>query len=117
MMVYLICYGLMVCIVAYCIGDAIRFLPKTSDKILYTLSCLLMKPILLPILLPGSYFESPIAKRRFPNQIKFELEGIEQTNFMMAVQETNFLISFTLSTLSTSVTIFVILIEETYDQD
>jgi hypothetical protein len=39
----------------YTIFDAIRYLPYWSDKFLYTVSCILQKPILLPILLSGSF--------------------------------------------------------------
>ena len=84
-MVYLICYGLVLCILAYCLIDGLRFLSSWKDKFLYVVSCILQKPILLPILAPGACFTSPIANKKFGNQVRFMVDGMEQTNFMMAV--------------------------------
>jgi hypothetical protein len=47
----------------YAFFDAARFLPRWYDKILYFISCLLQKPILLPIILPGCVFRSYLALR------------------------------------------------------
>lgn len=57
-------FGIVGVVVCYSIVDAIRFLPNYLDKSLYILSSLMLKPILLPVLLPGSFFRSPIAVRR-----------------------------------------------------
>lgn len=84
-MCWLICYGLVACILVYCILDGMRFLPSWKDRIFYLFSCLLQKPILLPTLMPGYCFQSQIANRKFGNQLKCQVDGIEQTNFMMAV--------------------------------
>lgn len=73
-----------------------------------------MKPILLPVIAPGHLFQSNIANRKFGNQYKFKVDGIEQTNFMLAVQETNFLLSFTMATLNSSTTLFVVILENIY---
>lgn len=91
----------------YTIFDSIRFLPSLFDKFLCVLSCFLLKPILLPVLMPGSYFISPIAVRR-PGKYVHQFEGIIETRFMMAVQETNFLMTFTLSGVSAMSTFFVL---------
>ena len=84
-MFYLICYGIVGCVFAYCLMDGLRFCKSWGDRFLYVISCALQKPILLPILAPGSCFQSPIANKRFGNRIKFDVDGIEQTNFMLAV--------------------------------
>jgi hypothetical protein len=52
--------GITTCICCYAIADAIRFLPRWADKVLYTVSCLMLKPILLPIILGGYCFKSPL---------------------------------------------------------
>ena len=72
------------------------------------ISCLLLKPVFLPIFLGGGFFTSPIAKEKAGKYI-FEINGIQETNFMMAVQETNFLISFTLSSFSALCTAFAVM--------
>ena len=69
------------------------------------ISCLLTKPIYLPVLLPGNFFRSPIDRKQERLQSSSK---ILETDFMRAVQETNFFISFTLSSFSalcTSMTI------------
>jgi hypothetical protein len=113
-MFYLICYGLVACVFAYCLLDGLRFLSTWHDRLLYIISCILMKPILLPVIAPGHLFQSNIANRKFGNQYKFKVDGIEQTNFMLAVQETNFLLSFTMATLNSSTTLFVVILENIY---
>ena len=57
----LIAFGVTGAMMAYCIGDAIRFLRNWPDRILYLISCFMQKPILLPILLHGRFFRSYIA--------------------------------------------------------
>ena len=104
-------------ILFYAFTDGARFLRSNFDKVLYLISCLLQKPILLPILCP-SRFRSRIAVKHLDTHT-FELRKIEYlggrakeikkqiqpTNFLMAVQETNFLYSITLSGfIATSVT-------------
>ena len=84
-MFFLICYGLMAMLLTYCCMDALRFLNNWGDRILYVISCLLQKPILLPVILGGKCFQSPVANKRFGNHIDFKVDGIEQTKFMLAV--------------------------------
>jgi hypothetical protein len=103
----------------YSIFDAIRFLPNWCDKFFYILSCLLQKPILLPIMMPGTCFRSfqalrlragpvvPVRDSEFKSKAKykdhieevdrFKIDGVYETQFVLAVQESNFLYSFTLS--------------------
>jgi hypothetical protein len=52
--------GIVTCVLVYSIVDAIRFLPRWSDKVMYVMSCLLLKPILLPVTLGGYCFKSPL---------------------------------------------------------
>lgn len=56
-------FGITGGVIIYAIADAIRFLPVWSDKILYIISCLLMSPIYLPVLLPGCAFRSPLSEK------------------------------------------------------
>lgn len=46
----------------YSFSDGARFLRSNFDKFLYLISCLLQKPILLPVLFP-SRFRSRIAEK------------------------------------------------------
>ena len=118
----LIGLGLATIILFYSFSDGVRFLRSNLDKMLYFISCLLQKPILLPLLMP-SRFKSRIAKKHMNthtvtlNDSK-EIEGnsiamekkVLPTNFLLAVQETNFLYSFTLSgfvALSTTCTLII----------
>ena len=55
---------------------------------------------MLPILLPGNFFRSYIARGDKEGKLIYTIDDIEVTEFMLAVQETNFLYSFTLSALS-----------------
>ena len=84
-MFYLICYGLIGMIAVYCAVEGLRHLTSWKDRILYIISVLLQKPILLPILFPGSFFSSYIAPREFSHNPRITLEGIEQTKFMLTV--------------------------------
>ena len=61
----LVAFGVTGMVLFYCIADSIRFLKNWTDMILYVISCLIQKPILLPILLPGRYFNSYIANKKF----------------------------------------------------
>ena len=61
----LVAFGVSGVIMLYVIADASRFLKTWPDRILYFLSCLLQKQILLPILLPGSCFKSYVATKEF----------------------------------------------------
>ena len=61
----LIAFGVTGAIMFYCIADASRFLKTWPDRILYAISCIIQKPILLPILLPGSFFKSYVATKEF----------------------------------------------------
>lgn len=116
-MFYLICYGLVGMIAAYCAMEGLQHLTTWRDRILYIISVLLQKPILLPVLMPGTFFASHIAPRGFSHNPRFKVDGIEQTKFMMAVQEANFFYSFVMATMSTSTTIFVVYMEEIWNED
>ena len=61
---------------------------------------MLQKPILLPLMLPGVFFKSRIASKVKDGRPVYSVSEVEITDFMLAVQETNFLYSFTLSALS-----------------
>ena len=105
----------------YSFSDGARFLRSNLDKILYLISVILQKPILLPILMPNR-FRSRIAEKHLKTQsVTFmnnnmvdelgimnlvkenrprpvgEIKRVQPTNFLLAVQETNFLLSFSLS--------------------
>ncbi len=56
--------GLSVIVMTYCIFDGLRFLDSTFDQIIYVISCILQKPILLPMLMPGR-FKTPEATESF----------------------------------------------------
>ncbi len=56
--------GLSVIVMTYCIFDGLRFLDSTFDQIIYVISCILQKPILLPMLMPGR-FKTPEATDSF----------------------------------------------------
>ena len=96
----LVAFGVTGAIMFYTIADAIRFLRSWPDRVLYFISCLLQKPILLPILMPGSFFKSYVANKQFDGREIFKLQGVHTTTFMLAVQEANFLYSFMLSAFS-----------------
>ena len=51
-------------------------------------------------MLPGNFFRSFIATAEKEGKHIYTIDEIEVTEFMLAVQETNFLYSFTLSALS-----------------
>ena len=116
-------------ILIYCIADGIRFLRSWVDKFLYLISCLLQKPILLPILLP-SRFRSRIATKHIKSHTvlltqSYMIDGklvnstkkVLPTNFLLAVQETNFLYSFTLSGFVASTTACTIMLENNYNDE
>ena len=107
-MLVIIAWGITGVVLVYTILDSQRFVQKWSDKALCLVSCLLLKPVLLPIIMCGGFFRSPIAKGK-PGKYVFETNGIQETNFMMAVQETNFLMSFTLSSFSALCTAFAVM--------
>ena len=83
-MLVIIAWGITGVVLVYTILDSQRFVKKWSDKVLCLISCLLLKPVFLPIILSGSFFTSPIAKEKVGKYI-FEINGIQETNFMMAV--------------------------------
>lgn len=58
-------------ILIYAFSDGVRFLRSNFDKVLYLLSCILQKPILLPVLFP-SRFRSRIAAKHLETHT-FEL--------------------------------------------
>lgn len=59
----MVAFGFTAAIMLYVIGDASRFLLSWGDRLLYMVSCLLMKPILLPIIMPGNFFKSYVATK------------------------------------------------------
>jgi hypothetical protein len=54
-------FGITGVVICYAIVDNMRFISGVTDKIICVMSCLLLKPILLPVLFPGSFFKSPIS--------------------------------------------------------
>ena len=108
-------FGITGGVLFYSFLDASRFISHILDKILYLFSCLLMKPIYLPILLPGSCFRSPLSnKAQYQDCYQTKVSGVKETEFVRAVQETNFLFSFTLASFSAMGTMFTILREDSY---
>ena len=73
----LVAFGFTGAIMLYVIGDASRFLISWGDRLLYFISCLLMKPILLPVLLPGNFFTSYVATSHFDGRERVIIDGIE----------------------------------------
>lgn len=115
MMQVIIGFGITGGVLLYSFIDASRFLASYSDKFLYFLSCSIMSPIYLPVLLPGSCFRSPLSeKAQHQDGYQTKVNSIKENEFVLAVQETNFLFSFTLSALSAMGTLFTILREDTY---
>ena len=116
-------------ILFYCFSDGVRFLRSNFDKLLYLVSCAMQKPLLLPLLFP-SRFRSRIATKHLdshtvsiPNlqlvegrQIQLN-KVVQPTNFLLAVQETNFLYSFTLSGFVAVTTSCTLLIADNFDDD
>lgn len=96
----LIAFGVTGAVFCYCFADGARFLRSWPDRILYFISCLLQKPILLPVLLPGSFFKSYVANGKFGGETLLRIDNVHMTTFMLAVQEANFLYSFTLAAFS-----------------
>ena len=116
-------------ILFYAFSDGVRFLRSNFDKILYLISCLLQKPLLLPILMPNR-FRSRIAVKHISNytvniEQQIEVDGkminntkrIQPTNFLLAVQETNFLYSFTLSGFVAMSTACTMLIQKNFNDE
>ena len=91
-------FGVTGIVLVYAILDGVRFLPSICDKVLYVVSCCLLKPVLLPTILPGYCFNSAIAVKRHSYVHKFE--GLTETRFMVACEECNFLLTFTLAGVS-----------------
>ena len=95
-------FGITGLVFFYVVLDGVRFLSTWTGQILYVISCLILKPILLPTLLPTQYFKSPVARGGR------EREGWKETEFELAVQDTNFLMTFTVagvSAMSTFITV------------
>lgn len=80
----LIAFGVTGAVFCYCFADGARFLQTWPDRLLYFVSCLLQKPILLPVLLPGSFFRSYIATKEFGGQV-LKIDNVNLTTFMLAV--------------------------------
>jgi hypothetical protein len=110
-------------ILMYCFVDGARYLRSNVDKFLYLISCILQKPLLLPVIMPWR-FRSRIAVKHIEDHtftvntieiIKGKQKHIEKiilpTNFLLAIQETNFLYSFTLSGFVASSTAFTLFID------
>ena len=81
----LVTFGFTGAIMIYVIGDASRFLVSWVDRLLYLISCLLMKPILLPVFMPGNFFVSYVATSQFDGRERVTVNGVETTSFMLAV--------------------------------
>jgi len=116
-------------LMVYSFMDGVRFLRSNVDKVLYLVSCLLQKPILLPVLLP-TRFRSRISQRHMETHavhltdkllVQGKVKNIDKkvlpTNFLLAVQETNFLYSFALSGFVSFTTGATMLIENNFSGD
>lgn len=80
----------------YSFLDGSRFIYSKRDRIVYLASCLLQKPILLPMIF-SSRFRSPVASEGFSEQEIIKVNGQMPEVFVLAVQEINFFHSFTIS--------------------
>ena len=84
-------------ILLYAYTDGVRFLRSNFDKILYLISCCLLKPIFLPILFP-SRFRSRIARKYVTtHSLRFERKtfaenGVAKEEFVW-VRPTKFLLA------------------------
>ena len=103
--------------------EAQRYLPRCCDKLLYLFSCLLMKPILLPIMMTGNYFfksdKHPVLQQRVDEDTLSDLSSSwnrgkdsKTTKFVLAVQEANFIFSFTLNGFIGAITVCNILSDD-----
>lgn len=81
----IICVFIVGAIQIMCVFDGIRFLPSWVDKMLYIISCLLQKPILLPVIFSSAFFESKVASKRFSGRQHYTVDGIAPTQFVLAV--------------------------------
>lgn len=100
--------GFMVIALFYAFCDGVRFLKSNLDRTLYFISCLLQKPILLPLLLPQR-FRSKVEKKRFTEQEVASNNNRPPQKFVLAVQEANFFYSFTLSAFIAAATLINLL--------
>lgn len=88
--------GLSSIVQVYSYIDGVKFLSSNIDKIIYLFSCMLQKPILLPIIFKDR-FKSREASIEFSEQTIIRYNGRMPSLFVLTVQETNFLYSFTLT--------------------
>ena len=83
-------------ILFYSFTDGVRFLRSNLDKILYLISCLLQKPLLIPVLFP-SRFRSRIAEKHLKTHtVKLLRQSIiegKSINQELVLQPTNFLLA------------------------
>ena len=86
--------GFTTIVLVYSFTDGVRFLRSNFDKLLYLISCILMKPILLPLLMPGRFRSSIGIKHiethsytlhRDDHHGRIEEVKILPTNFLLAV--------------------------------
>jgi hypothetical protein len=94
--------------------DGSRFIYSKIDRVLYFVSCLLQKPILLPIIF-SNRFRSPVATEGFSEQEIIKVNGQMPQVFVLAVQEINFFHSFTISFFIALTTLCDQLMDNRYD--
>lgn len=76
--------------------DGSRFIYSKRDRFLYLISCLIQKPILMPIIF-SNRFRSPQATESFSEQKIVKVNGQMPEVFVLVVQEINFFHSFVIS--------------------
>jgi len=101
--------------------DSARHLRRCCDKFLYFFSCLLQKPIALPLLLNNEIFFKPKQYRNVSSisdstsDSEFTSEGSDDmSSFVLAVQEANFLYSFTMSGFIGTTTVCNLLVDANF---
>jgi hypothetical protein len=94
--------------------DGSRFIYSKIDRVLFFVSCLLQKPILLPIIF-SNRFRSPVATEGFSEQEIIRVNGQMPQVFVLAVQEINFFHSFTISFFIALTTLCDQLMDNRYD--
>ena len=98
----------------YSFMDGSRFIYSKRDRILYLISCLIQKPILLPMIF-SNRFRSPMASEGFSEQEIIKVNGQMPEVFVLAVQEINFFHSFTISFFIALTTLCDQLMDNRYD--
>ena len=95
--------GITSMLLLFAFSDAVGLLKSNSDRFLYFISCCLLKPILFPLLF-SNRFRSSIAVRHL-DQYTLTISNkdakldkvVYPTAFLLAVQETNFIYSFSMA--------------------